>query len=373
MIIIGKISKNDNLYFLKTAKINKTKNQLFLNYQRLENALAHYDSSYATELKLGKKFSQVQKAAYLKVKTDSLVVFRNNALKSLKPNDALYIYFKALNALDASIPNKRDYNARSAFLKNYDLNEPKLFFTPAMRLILTEYTAYYPLVGDSLIKALDSIMLKISCTNKDYPFAFDYFSKLFKNREVQNNTEGYSYFLKKYVKEGKCSFLDARQKESYLSELTQIQTQKIKDTCVNLILPDTLGVKQYLHLFASKYNYTVVIFFDPNCEHCKVEVPKMDSVINLLEQQLLVKIGKYAVCNESNISKNDWSNFINTYHLNKDYTHVKLGNDLNIRKAYDAFTNPLFYLIDRDGILLAKKISTNTLRKELVQAFQHYK
>lgn len=359
--------------YLNHSKINKNKNQILLNYQRVEFSLAHYDTSYALALKLGKKFSQLQKAAYFKIKTDSLVAFRNNALKSLKPKDALYIYFKTLNALDASFPNKRDFVARVNFLKQFDFKEPKLFFTPAMKLILTEYAAYYPLVADSLIIALDSIMLKLDCTNKAYPFVFDYFSKLFKNRDIQNNTEGYSYFINKYVKEGKCKFLDPRQKESFLNELIQIQSQKIKDTCVNMILPDTLGVKQDLHLFASKYNYTVVIFYDPNCEHCKVEVPKMDSVINLLEQQLLVKIGKYAVCNEPNISKNDWSNFINTYHLNKDYTHVKLGNDLNIRKAYDAFTNPLFYLVDKEGILIAKKLSTNTLRRELLNGFQNFK
>jgi hypothetical protein len=44
-----------------------------------------------------------------------------------------------------------------------------------------------------------------------------------------------------------------------------------------------------------------------------------------------------------------------------------------VRKAYDAFTNPLFYLIDRDAILLAKKTSPNNLRKELVKAFENFK
>jgi hypothetical protein len=99
----------------------------------------------------------------------------------------------------------------------------------------------------------------------------------------------------------------------------------------------------------------------------------MDSTIALLEKQLLVKIGKYAVCNAPASSKNDWIDFINKYQLANNYCHVLLGNDLPIRKAYDAFSNPLFYLIDRDGILLAKKISPNNLRKELVQAFQNFK
>jgi hypothetical protein len=99
----------------------------------------------------------------------------------------------------------------------------------------------------------------------------------------------------------------------------------------------------------------------------------MDSTIALLEQQLLVKIGKYAVCNAPGSSKNDWIDFINKYKLANNYSHVLLGNDLPIRKAYDAFSNPLFYLIDRDAILLAKKISPSNLRKELLAAFQNFK
>jgi len=363
----------NGLNYLNSAKVNTNKNKILLNYQILEQSLIHYDSSYAFELKSGKKFSQIQKAAYFKNKTDSLVIFRNKALKLLNQQEALYVYFKTLNLLDASIPNKRDIITRNSFLKQFDLNTPKLFFTPSMKQVLVEYVAYYPLIADSLIKALDSVMPKIKNTNKAYPFVFDYFSKLFKNREIQNNTEGYAYFIEKYIKNADATFLAPKVKESFLKELSQLKSQKVKDTCININLHDTLDVSQDLHLFAKNYNYTIVIFYDPNCEHCKVEVPKMDSVINLLEKQLLVKIGKYAICNTPSIVKSEWEGFVSQFSLNKDYVHVALGNDYNTRKAYDAFTNPLFYLIDKEGILLAKKISTNTLRKELVQAFQNYK
>lgn len=359
--------------YLKGAMINGTENKLFLQYQLLEKSLAHFDSTYAKEQLAGKKFGQIQKAAFFKIKTDSLTAFRAAALKQLKPTDVLYIHFDALNKLDASVPNKKNIEARNNFIRQFDLNIPKLFFTPNIRPILVEYFSYYPLQADSIVKGVDTIMSRVMCTNKAYSFVFDYISKLLKNREIQNNTEGYAYFIRKYIKEGKCAFLDPKQKEAFLQELEQIQSQKLKDTCFNMLLPDSAGSNQNLHQFAKKFNYTVIVFFDPNCDHCKTEVPKMDSTIALLEQQLLVKIGKYAVCNAPGSSKNDWIDFINKYKLANNYSHVLLGNDLPIRKAYDAFSNPLFYLIDRDAILLAKKISPSNLRKELLAAFQNFK
>jgi hypothetical protein len=368
--IILNIDGND---YIKNTTINGLENQYFLQYQQLEKSLTHFDSTYAKEIASGKKFGQIQKAAYFKVKTDSLTAFRSNVLKKLKPNDVLYIHFDALNKLDASVPNKKNFEARKSFINQFDLNTPRLFFTPNIKNILVEYFSYYPLQADSMIKGVDTVMSKVMCTNKAYSFVFDYVAKLMKNREIQNNTEGYTYFIKKYVKEGKCAFLEPKQKDQLLQELAQLQTQQLKDTCVNIAMPDTADVKRDLHQFAKNYNYTVVIFFDPNCDHCKTEVPKMDSTINVLEQQLLVKIGKFAICNAPGSSKNDWIDFINKYHLVNNYTHVLLGNDLPIRNAYDAFSNPLFYLIDRDAILLAKKTSPSNLRKELVKAFEHFK
>lgn len=359
--------------YLKSAMINSSKNILFLQYQLLEKSLAHFDSTYVKEQLAGKKFGQIQKALFFKIKTDSLTAFRSTALKQLKPSDVLYTHFDALNKLDASVPNKKNIEARNNFIKQFDLNNPKLFFTPNIKPIIIEYFSFYPLQADSITKGVDTIMSKVMCTNKAYSFVFDYISKLLKNREIQNNTEGYAYFIKKYVKEGKCAFLDPKQKEAFLQELEQLQTLKIKDTAYNLILPDTTGTNQSLNVFAKNYNYTILIFFDPSCEHCKVELPKMDSTIALLESQLLVKIGKYAVCNAPAASKQEWIRFINDYHLTKSYTHVQLGNDLTIRKTYDAFSNPLFYLLDRDAILLAKKISPSNLRKELLAAFQNFK
>mgnify|MGYP003332992484 FL=1 len=278
-----------------------------------------------------------------------------------------------MNKLDSSIPNKKNYEFRKIFINQFDLNASKLFFTPTMKNILVEYISYFPSQSDSLNKAVDTIFSKLLCANKAYPFIFDYLLKLMRNREIQNNTDGYAHLINKYIKEGRCTFLDVKQKEILLEELTQIQKQKIRDTCFNIVLNDTAGIPQDLRLFAKNYNYTLIIFYDPSCEHCKVEVPKMDSTIAVLEQQLLVKIGKYAICNAFNITKNEWINFIQEHHLDLNYIHVTLGNDMPIRKAYDAFTNPLFYLVDRDGLLLAKKTSSKNLRKELINAFQHFK
>jgi thiol-disulfide isomerase/thioredoxin len=155
-----------------------------------------------------------------------------------------------------------------------------------------------------------------------------------------------------------------------LEELTKLKSLTNRDTSENIILKDTNGISQNLHNFAKLNDYTLIIFFDPNCEHCKVDVPKMDSVVKLFEYQFVKKIGKYAICNEQITQPEIWKNFINNYHLINNYIHVTIGENNDVRKAYDAYSNPIFYLIDKDGRFISKKLGINSFRSILLDYIQ---
>jgi hypothetical protein len=363
---------NDSDY-LGSINSNNSKNDSFFSYQKLEKNLSYFDSLYDKEIKQGKKFNLAQKALFFKEKNTVLFETRIRMMKKLKPTSALYIYFDVLNKLDASVPNKKKFSDRITFFNNIDINSPKLLFTPLLKQVITEYLSYYPLQADSIVKGVDTIMLKLDCKSKAYPYVFDQIVKILKNREIQNNTMAYAYFLNKYVKEKKCKFLDPTIEKNLLNELENVNALKFQDTSMNMVLKDTAGVEKNLHEFAKQFDYTLITFFDPTCDHCKVELPKMDSIIHILENQLVLKIGKYSVCNELILQSEVWKSFINTHHLSKNYAHVHLGQNNDLRKSYDAFTNPLFYLINKEGKFVGKKISVNTLKNIIVNHLQSNK
>ena len=90
----------------------------------------------------------------------------------------------------------------------------------------------------------------------------------------------------------------------------------------------------------------------------------------------VLKIGKYAICNAPTESKEDWVQFINDHHLSNNYLHVTIGTvreNLTIRNAYDAFSNPIFYLVDANAILIGKKISPSTIKKIMIAQLQNSK
>ena len=348
--------------YLDSTKFSNKANQQFIEYQLLENKLSNYDTMYAAELAKGKKFNLAQKAAFFQPKTSQLISYRTTLLKNIKQVNALFLHLNTLNILDSSLPSRKNYNGRNELIKRIDFKNPKLLFTPNIKNVLNEYYSYYPLQADSLNKGLDTVMNKVDGKSNMSMYITDYFIKLLHNREIVNNTEAYTYYLEKYILNQKYKISDIKQLGQLKSELANLKSLQLQDTCVNMILKDTAGQLQNLQEFASQNKFTLIIFYDPTCEHCKVELPKMDSTINLLENTYNIKVGRYAVCNEPNLPVSVWKDFIIKYNLSKNYINVNLGNNMDLRKSYDAFTNPIFYLVNNKGILLGKKLSPQTVR-----------
>lgn len=360
------LENNDNLTIdiqNGELKTNNPRNQLFFQYQKLEKSFRVIDSLYSIEISRGRKFSYTEKAAFFKDKTAALSAFRKKALSKLNPSEVLYIYFSTLNRLDTSIPDKKNYAARQIFIKGLDLNLNKLLFIPTYKDLLNEYMGYYPLQADSLLKGINQLLPRVNCQSKSYPYVFNYFTQLMRNRNVQNNTDGFVKFVKTYVEKNSCSNLDPAKKKALLDDAARLNAVTVQTKSSAISLPDTAGHQQDLHAFATSFDYTLLAFYAPTCDHCQKEVPEIDSTLKRIETILGLQIGRYYICNEPGVPKATWQKFISDYKLTSRATHVELPIVSEIRTQYDAFSNPVFFLLNRSGEIVAKRISPSTLRK----------
>ena len=349
--------------YLAKAHSSDPKNEVFLNYQRLEKTFSVIDSLFQVETARGRKFKFAEKAAFFKSKTEALVAFRKKALVSLPPSSTLALYFKSLNMLDESVPSRTDFKARARFLSRIPFSDGKLLFTPVFRSLLVEYLSYYPLQADSIRVGMEKVMANVDCAAKSYPFVFDFFSSVMKNRNIIGNTEGYAWFLTKYGVNNGCGVFTAAQKKTFKEEAEKLGVLKTNVLAENIVLKDTSGATQDLHKFASENDYTLLMFYAPTCDHCQKEVPEIDSTAAVIERIMNIKIGRFAVCNEPGLPKRTWTDFISRYKLTKNAIHVDLPANSPIRSTYDAFANPTFYLINRKAEVVVKKTSPLTLRK----------
>ncbi len=101
-----------------------------------------------------------------------------------------------------------------------------------------------------------------------------------------------------------------------------------------------------------KADYLILAFWDVDCSHCKIEIPKL-----LEEYHKLLKEGKdvkvYCV-----YTQNDGEKYIKYIQENKlDWINVYDGVHFNnVIEKYDVFSTPVVYLLDKNKVIKAKRI-----------------
>src|SRR5205085_7718474 len=121
-------------------------------------------------------------------------------------------------------------------------------------------------------------------------------------------------------------------------------------------MPDT-GFKMH-SLYEIKAKYTILVFWDPTCSHCKHEVPALCHYYNSVKTKC-ISIEVFAVGIESDIDL--WKNFIKENKL--DWINVSdLYNQTNFRSFYDIYSTPVIYLLDEKKHIIAKRLDTEKIR-----------
>jgi thiol-disulfide isomerase/thioredoxin len=121
------------------------------------------------------------------------------------------------------------------------------------------------------------------------------------------------------------------------------------------------------------------MFWDPDCGHCKKEIPKM---LNLYHELKEKKVDIEFIGFGTNLENEKWRKFIKDKNLDwlnlSDFpdanenpskylfeTKVTDLKSLNFRKTYDIFSTPQVYLVDKEKKIIGKRLDALTLSRML--------
>jgi alkyl hydroperoxide reductase subunit AhpC len=141
------------------------------------------------------------------------------------------------------------------------------------------------------------------------------------------------------------------------------RSSKIKPTLIgakapNLILSDT-SLKRPYSLYDLKSKYTILVFWDHDCGHCKKEIPVLAKEYDKLKS-LGATVYAVSTCSYEEIDK--WEKFITENACN----WINVGDPYfqqnpNFRTLYDISSTPVIYILDKDKIIRAKRISVDQI------------
>ncbi len=217
---------------------------------------------------------------------------------------------------------------------------------------------------DSIIKDVDYKLLLARSAPEMYKFLLNWLTDEFINPKYMGQDAVFVHLFDKYHSKGLTSWLNEKQMEAISRRAYMLMANLIGEKAANLEMLNTEDKPTSLYNLAA--DYTIVSFWDPNCGHCKEEIPRLDSIYRASWQKHNVKI--FAVLtpdNKQNV-KPEWLKFIKDNNIG-DWTHAYKTKEMEdadfaaqipaFRQLYDITLTPTLYLLDKDKRIIAKKLT----------------
>ncbi len=349
---------NENILF---QNYSKSINDLFVQLGEIEKnfkgATTAKDSASLKEAYINKdKEIKQKRKSFIQANPNSMMSFLLNTMELPEAPSIPIVNGKA----DSLYPFRY---VKNHYWDNVVFNDNRLLRTPFFEKKLDDYFKnYVSREPDSVIEEIQ-YMLTVAKTGKEiYPFLLFKFTNKYISPEFMGQDKVFLHIYQNFFAKGDTVLLNEASKKSLRDRAYSLMANQLGLPAPILVLNDVNDKRFALHNI--KAPFTFVAFWDPTCSHCKVEIPKLDSIYKASWKALDVKVVSVNI-NFKEITA--WKNFIkdhqmedwlNGYQTEEDLNReIKEGKPTTIRQLYDVYKTPTFYLLDKNKKIIAKNLT----------------
>lgn len=356
-------------------------NELFATYQQTMGSSGRRISELKAKLKTAAPADSVSINDSLAALDKRVQAYREDIIRD-NPDALLTALLKCMREPELTGPlknpaNKADSLAAYAFYKSHfwdgvNFWDGRLAYTTFFDEKLDKY--FNQLVvphPDSVIREIDNMLGFASVNEEMNRFLLVKFVNRYLNQKYMWEDAVFVHLFEKYFSQKTYPWLNEAGKKTITDRAYSLMANILGTPASEIELPGPAGKPQ--SLYALPADFTVLVFWDPTCGHCKETLPKVDSMYTARWKKDGVKI--YAVAKETEGTKKDWTDFITANKLG-DWTNVyyskaadKARTDANIpgySQLFDVQSFPTLYLLDKDKRIIAKKLTYQQL-DEIIQ------
>jgi thiol-disulfide isomerase/thioredoxin len=271
---------------------------------------------------------------------------------------------------------------REHYFDNFDFTDQRMARSPVFG---TKFDYYYKSViyqiPDSILKYTYPIVDQIKDSTDMMKFVLNYIHTNYETSNLMGMDAVYVGMSKRYY----CPPVKNKgfwYPEQNLKDRCE-RTEKLEPLLLGKVAPpitlaDT-SEKKWINVHNLPNKHVVLIFWDPDCGHCKKEIPKLLKVYNELKEK---KIDIEFIAVGTELENEKWRKFIRENNMNwlnvSDFPDANKNagkyvyemrvtdyKSLNFRKEYDIFSTPQIYLLDEKKEIVAKRLDANNLARIL--------
>lgn len=367
----------DSSDLVKNMKVTGCKeNQYFYEYLAYLGVKQKEIEPYQNALKSAREHKQQDSIKLMEKKVndiDSVVkLYKRDYYKKKHPETFMA---KVLSAMDEPdyvplerCPKKADgtidsmynyWNMRNHYWDGFDFTDDRLVRTPVyankVKFYLEKITVQHP---DSISAACDYIIEKARPSKELFKWAVYYMTYTYETHKIMGFDAVFVHMVDTYYKTKQVWWIGQEQMTKIINASDRISYTLLGKTAVNLMLQDSTG--KVIPLHSVKADYTIVVFWEPTCSHCKKEIPELKHLYDSLKTAG-VSVEVYAVVSE--LDYKAWRTFVKEHKLNWINVCGKDAQELGTAKYYYyVYSTPTLYLLDKNKKIIGKRLDIPALK-----------
>lgn len=376
----------------KVIFTNSAENQHLQNYQ--VTTAAYFQSLQQWQEKLAKADNATDSAAIqqnIQKINQNTLAWREDFIRQ-HPDSYLALLFRLLREPEYKLPAqptredslKAYYLYKQQFWKDIPVGDDRLLRTPMFEARLNRY------MEQLVVRHPDSLKLEVDrfiLSSRNNKNMFRYYVTRFTNEYMNPKYMGldvvFLHLFEKYYLTNQVDWLEEKDRELVYNRAYSLMGNIVGQPAADMQLLDTSDFMFSLYTIRSPY--TVVVFWDPDCGHCREEVPKMDSLYrSKWKLQGVSMVGVLVDTIRTDFAKmkpvkENWMKFIREKKLENWYHGYQTpqmreadrkANRPGIRQLYDVYSTPTIYLLDNEKRIIAKKLTPEQIT-EVLEAKQN--
>lgn len=243
------------------------------------------------------------------------------------------------------------YYYKQHYWDGFDFTDDRLINTPIYDSRLEEYFSKLVVPHeDSVIKEGVILLAKTKNSPELFKYTLWWITHYSEESKIMGMDAVFVYMVENYYMKGEATWLKPDELQKYISHARKIAPNVIGNLAPDIKLPDVNGKEQSLSKIDAKY--ILLLFWSPDCGHCKQEVPKIDSMYKAYYKKKGVKIYAVSTYDDEKV----WKDYIKENKLD-EWIHVwDPKRESNFREDYNVYMTPITYLLDDKKIIKGKKL-----------------
>ncbi len=245
---------------------------------------------------------------------------------------------------------------KAQFWDNVDLSDARLIYTPVIVNKLNKYIVDFTMQQpDSIIHWADIIIRKSMVNPEMFQFVSNYIALKYQptKTKVMDGEAVYVHIIDKYFTKENAYWLDSTELGKLRKKAWEMQASLLYKKGPDVISTDPYG--QTKSIYGIKKPYVIVFMYDPKCDHCREETPKLRNFY----AQWNDKVEIFAIA--LNTNSKDWNEFIDKFQV-RDWTHVFDPTNKSIYAKYWVDITPEMYVLNQDRKIIGKNLKTEQLQ-----------